>query len=473
MRILLITPPYSFQETYSPFLNKRSWFDKGFGLISGVTPPLGILYIAAALRKEGHNVFVKDGAFESFQDMQKALRIHSPELVGVSATGFSWELCKKMVGLFKKEFPDVYFLAGGSLPDAYKERCLAECPELDFAAFGDGEHILRDLCDALEKQRDLRNVKGLAFRLHGNIVRTREMPLIQDLDVLPWPARDLIDLKKYCPGIGNYLKLPNTTIMGSRGCPYRCTFCHITILPSPARYRNPGGVADEMEFLIGKYKIKDFLFWDNGLTDNKKWIYGLCKEIRMRNLDVVWSGNARVGAVNLELLKEMKKAGCWRLLYGLESGVQKNMDILNKGQTLRQVVEGVAATHKSGIMSFGSFIFGIPGETFQEGLKTIDFACKLDLDFAKFNTMGAHPGTLLSREIEKYGKVVSFQDSQTQEKGGFVPYTMREEELERLMHIAHRRFYLRGEYVLKRLRKTQGIDALHQNIRGALAFMHA
>ncbi|MBI4158728.1 cobalamin B12-binding domain-containing protein [Candidatus Woesearchaeota archaeon] len=473
MRVLLITPPHQFHNTYNEHMSKRSWLDRGFGLVPGVTPPLGILYIAAVLREEGHTVFVKDGAFESLRGIRNAIRVHAPELVGISVTGFSWELCKKIIGTLKAEFPNVYFLTGGSLPDAYKERCLVECSGLDFVAFGDGEYIIRDLCNALDKKGDLYHVRGLAFRFNGKIVRNQEMPLLEDLDALPWPARDLVDLKRYCPAIGNYLKLPNTTITGSRGCPYRCIFCHITILPSSARYRNPVKVADEMEFLIDKYKIKDFLFWDNGITDNKKWILELCSEIRQRKLDAVWSGNSRVGAVNFEILREMKKAGCWRLLYGIESGVQKNMDILRKGQTIQQVREGVAATHKADIASFGSFIFGIPGETFKEGLQTIDFAIKLDLDFAKFNTMGIHPGTLLERNFEEHGVITSFIAAQTQELGGFIPYTMNERELEKLIPIAHKKFYLRGKYILKRLMKTQNIDSLHQNVRGGLAFIQS
>lgn len=473
MKILLMNPQPKFEETYNDYMSKKSWFDKGHGLVPGVSPPLGLLYIASVLREEGHKIIVKDGSLCSIDEIKKTLKQQSPELIGILTTSFAWGFCKEIIPMFKNEFPHIKIICGGPLPDAYKEKCLEDCKSLDFAAFGDGEYILRDLCDSLEKNKDLRDVRGLCFRLGGRIIRNKDMPLIENLDELPLPARDLVDIKRYCSSIGTYLKIPNTTITGSRGCPFRCIFCHITILPSPARYRDPIKVADEMELLVNDYKIKDLLFWDNGLTDNKKWITALCDEIKKRKLDVVWAGNSRINSANYEILKNMEKAGCWRLLYGIESGVQKNLDILRKGQTIRQIEDTIKANNKTGIAAFGSFIFGIPGETFEEGLKTIDFACKLNLDFARFNTMGSVPGTTLYENLQQYGKITSFKNSQTFNVGGFIPYTMSEEDLLKLFNIAYKKFYLRPSYMLKRVLKIRSVDSLKQNIRGFLAFSSA
>ena len=232
--------------------------------------------------------------------------------------------------------------------------------------------------------KDRRIISGLLWKdRDGKIRSNKGISMITNLDSLPFPARDLINISDYCPSIGYYKKLPNITIVGSRGCPYKCTFCHTTNdYGNKLRMRSPKNVADEIEECVKKYGAKDVIFWDNVLTINKKFITELCHEILSRKLNITWCGATRADLVDYETLKLMKKAGCWRLLFGLESSVQKNLNILEKNTSIEKVKQGLTACDKAGIESFCTFIFGLPGETYEEAVvreikEAANFLCKV------------------------------------------------------------------------------------------------
>jgi len=468
MRVLLGIAPYDFREFYPDYAAREVG---GRRLIPGATPPLGLLYIAAVLKAAGHDVFFLDGIHCEQADFIDNIRRNEIEGAGFLMMGFGWSRSQQFLRDVKEACPDTLIAVGGPWPDTMQKECLEENEAVDFSAMGDGEYIMRDLLACLESRGDLGRVKGIAWR-DGNEIRVNPVaPLIHDLDALPFPARELIDIDIYRPSIGHYHRLPATTMIGQRGCKHKCIFCHTNSwMRHGERYRSPGNVVDEMQELEERYNVQDILFWDNNLTEDYESINQRCEEISRRGLNVIWSGNSRADSLDLGTAKALKRAGCWKLLIGVESGVQKNLDTLKKGETTEQIEQAVRICKEVGIRVFATFIFGIPGETYEEGLQTIQTAIRMNADYTKFNTMAVHPGTALHDKMDYYGTCLGDSDSQSHHLAGFIPHTMSRDELQDLFTRANREFYMRPRYILKKLLTTRSLEDVRQNLRGFQAY---
>ena len=220
---------------------------------------------------------------------------------------------------------------------------------------------------------DLSGIKGIVYRKGKSFKKNKPREMIKNIDELPYPAFDLIDLHKYRPSIGHYQKLPSGEIVTGRGCPFNCLYCS-KIHGSKTQDRDPIKVVDELEYYIKKFGIKEVKVWNELFTINKKFVMTFCDEVLRRKLDIMWSATARVDTVDMEMLRKMKKAGCWCLHFGIESGLQKNLITLRKGTKVTTIKKAVRMTQKAGIKCFASYILGIPGETYEDALKTIEFA---------------------------------------------------------------------------------------------------
>ena len=468
MRVLLGIPPYDFGEFYPDYAVRKVG---GRRLIPGATPPLGLLYIAAVLKEAGHEVFFVDGIHAEEKDFIRTIQQEDIQLVGFLMMGFGWSRAQDFLRNLKEACPDVPIAVGGPWPDTMQRECLEENEAVDFSAMGDGEYIFRELVSCLESGGDLATVRGIAWRNGETITVNPAAPLIHDLDALPFPARELIDVNIYRPSIGHYHRLPSTTMIGQRGCKHKCIFCHTnTWMRHGERYRSANNIVDEMQELEERYGVRDILFWDNNLTEDYESINERCEEISRRGLKVIWSGNSRADSLDLATAKAMKRAGCWKLLIGVESGVQKNLNTLKKGETVEQIERAIQICQQVGIRVFATFIFGIPGETFEEGLQTIDYAIRLNADYTKFNTMAVHPGTALHDRMDYYGTCLGDSDSQSHHLAGFIPHTMTRDELTHLFHRANRSFYMRPAYIMKKLLTTRSLEDVRQNFRGFQAY---
>jgi len=344
------------------------------------------------------------------------------------------------------------------------ERAFAECEGLDFAVYGEGEQTIVDLITAVEGGGDLRHVRGILFRDADRAVRTAARPLVDDLDQIPLPDRDLIEIGRYRPSPLFYKRRPHASVFGSRGCPYECIFCHTN---RRFRQRSSKSILDELELLSKRYGVRDISFWDDTFTLSHARVMRICEGILEQELPIIWSVNGRVDNVSDEMRAAMKRAGCWRILWGIESGVQKNLDTLKKGFTLDQVRSATARAKAHGIENLGMFVFGVPGETYEEGLKTIDFSCSLDLDLASFGFLTPYPGTELYDLVTQGGVGHLKGDARYDIMNvTFVPSTMTEAELIRLERLAFARLYLRGRYIAKRLLSIRSFDDLRNHLRG-------
>ncbi|UCE54646.1 MAG: cobalamin-dependent protein [Desulfobacterales bacterium] len=380
MKCLLINPFYPISETPSP--------------------PLGLAYLAAALEAAGIGVKILDLVVYPYsQKKLEALLNHfKPQLVGITAVTMTVENALNVITDIKRINPEILSVMGGPHVTFCARQTLAENPELDFIALGEGENTIVELSREAEGRRNWDTVKGIAFRRDSEICFTPDREFIQDLDTLPTPARHLLPLGRY-----RALGMP-VSLTTSRGCPFKCIFCvGRKMVGAKVRYRNPQHVVNEMEYLntlnFHQINIADDLF-----TANKTHCVAVCDEILDRNLQMKWTSFARVDTVSEEILSRMKAAGCTAVSFGIESANPEILKTIKKGITPRQVVDAVDICHRVGVTPFGSFILGLPGETQQTIKETVDFGNRLKkrgLSFG-FHLLAPFPGTEVREQGEKY-----------------------------------------------------------------------
>lgn len=419
--------------------------------------PLGLLYIGATLLREGHEVRFLDGAFWTHQEILQMFREFKPDFVGVHANCPMWTKSIQTVNDIRKLSSDVFITVGGPAAIGWRQRCIEECTAIDCIFTGEGEITVPEVVKQLENggKLQLDNIRGIIYQDEtGKIIINPDSCPVADLDTLPFPAFELLgDMAvKYRPNIGTFYKMPVFSMMSSRDCSHgKCIFCFHTHASTKTRFRSPKNVVDEMEYIVNTYGAKEIKFLDDTFTANKQRVHEICKEIRRRKIKVAWFISSRVDAVDRDMLQDMKNAGCYSILFGVESGVQKNLDALNKGTTIAQIKKAVRNAKSVGIKVSTPFIFGIPGETYEEGLQTIKFAIELNGDLVNFHTLTPFPGTELYDNVEKYGTMTEETDALTFETGAFVPYSMTQNEILKLKEMAFKRYYCRPAYIFKRL----------------------
>ena len=249
---------------------------------------------------------------------------------------------------------------------------------------------------AESKESYLARIKGLVWRQGDEITINPSRPFIANLDDLPLPRHDLLPLDEYrAPLVGG----PYTFVVASRGCPGQCRFCikHLSYNNS-VRFRSPEHVLAEIEELVGLGVHKIHMYTDL-FTINREHVVGICEGILARQLPVKWTCNSRVDFVDAEMLQLMHRAGCWMISWGIESGAQEMLDRMRKGTTLTQVERAIRWSKEAGIMNWGYFIIGMPGETKASIRKTIDFAKRVPLDLVLFHIAAPHPGTPFFQEV--------------------------------------------------------------------------
>lgn len=424
--------------------------------------PLGTLYVAAVLRKAGHEVRFLNGAFMAHEEIIKDIERFSPEFIGIYSTTFGWKKAKKTAEDFKKVFHDqVFICAGGPYPIAAQEHCLEDAGEsIDAIVTGEGEFTVLEIVERLQMGKNLEGVQGVVYREGERIMKNRPRPLITDLDSLPFPARELLgDAYLYIPPPATYRRKPVAVLLTSRGCNRRCIYCFQIDKERKGgiRYRGVENILKEIEHCIN-LGYREIKFIDDTLAADYDRAMNISKEIKARHLDFTWFASACVNQVDKPLLKAFKEAGCWAILFGAESGVQKNLNTIRKGITLEQIRGAVRAAKDVGLRVSTPFMFGIPGETFKEGLQTIEFAIDINPDIANFHAITPFPGTYLYDNIEKYGTLSDELTDFTYQGAAFIPHTMTREEILKLRRIAFKRFYSRPSFILRRLLDLRNLN---------------
>ena len=460
-KILFINPP---NEFISPVL------------------PLGLASIAAYLKSKDKNLDIQilDAWVEriSLKELEDRISQSKADIIGIYVASPCYDNSKLSIEACRRALPDAIIVAGGPHPSAAPAETLKDIPQLDICCIGEGEITMYELVHAIKNNSSFSNVDGLAFRsgIGGKIIFTKPREFIKDLDSLPFPARELFPLEKYKvqPPFGK--KNPFFMMITSRGCPYQCAFCSKDVFKSSYRARTPKNVCDEIEYLITKYGAQEIQLYDDDFTMDMKRAEAICDEILKRNIKIRWFSGTRVDLVNEKLLRKMKKAGCWLIGYGVESGNQKILDSINKGIRVEQIISAFKMTRKVGILTSCSFIYGLPGETKEILKETFDLAKKIKPNFLTISPLRVYPGSRIFKLIQGgnyLGKLRTLKKSENLVSAFFSRgnYTIFEdnltfEETKKIIQKSFRKFYFRPQYILQSLTSIQSFSDFKYYLRG-------
>jgi len=469
MKILLINPPY----------HKKKIFRKSMEEVGALLPPLGLAYIAAVLEKHGNKVKIIDGPVLTtrkdydYNELRTDIESFQPDIIGVTATSPQIKDAINTIDLAKEINKDIITFLGGPHITALP-KILSKIENLDFGIYGEGEFTFLDIIKRIEKKEKLEGLNGLIWR-ENNEVKYLLREHIKDLDTLPFPARHLLPMELYRPSPANYRRLPATQIMTSRGCPYSCVFCHKPIFGKQFRPHSAKRVLDEIEHLITKYGIKDIQIFDDTFTMNKERAEEICKGIIERKLDIVWNCMTRIDRVDPDLLKIMKRAGCYEIGYGVESGSERILKLIKKYTSKDAIKKAFEWTKEEDIEIRAFFMIGFPTETREDILETISFAKELNPDIAQFMVTTPYPDTELWELCKQYGEInigdwsnFTFYAPQS---APFTPFSLKKDEIDELYSKAIKSFYLRPRFVLNQLLKIRSFPDVKRKLIAAKAVL--
>lgn len=396
-------------------------------------------------------VFDMDLVNNNISKLFQAILNLSPKYIAITAKTPDYPYCETLFKKLKSHFPNIITVIGGVHVTALPQEAInAKC--FDIIAIGEGDYILNEIINA----KKISDVKGIYIKNKGrNYNFTGNRPLIANLDKLPFPSWQLFNLNLYKNSRLSSRKNPVGHIETSRGCSFNCNFCSKIIFGRTFRTKTVNRVVDEMEYML-ECGFKEIHISDDSFTQNIKRAKDICREIIRRKLKFPWAliSGVRVNLIDQEFFSLAKKAGCWLVGFGIETGDQKVLDSINKKTNLIQIENAVTMANKSGLDTFGFFIFGLSGENEKSMEKTIQFAKKLPLGIAKFDICIPYPGTKYYSDLKKEGRIKSENWSkyichQTEEplfEHPFTSWNLIEKNYKR----AFREFYLRPSYIIPR-----------------------
>jgi radical SAM superfamily enzyme YgiQ (UPF0313 family) len=425
-------------------------------------PPMGMLHIAASLEQAGWRVAVVDAAGEGLDEsgFTERLRTLRPQVIGLSGMTPMRHLIARDLQRVRPLCERV--VLGGVHATRFQQQALDEMPDLDALVIGEGEASASALMSWW-------SAGGLGAPPPGVLVRDHPFvpaEVIDDLDALPWPARHLVPHDRYRYVFQTRHRF--TSMISSRGCPFRCSFCDKTISGSAWRARSADDVVGELEEIRGRYDIGSVCIFDDNFTLRRSRVEAICEEILRRDLDIHWKCEARVDGITPALAKLMARAGCRTVAFGIESGNQHSLDFLKKDQDVETAGRAIAACREARIETVGYALVGIPGETPVESLETLRFVRDAGLDFIQFSTLSPFEGTELydlatSEGWYRQTSVLNPVDAE-QTRATLLPPGWSEEQLDRTLRQLYGGFYLRPAYLAR-----QALRARRDGLLGARA----
>lgn len=396
-----------------------------------MVPPLGLAYIAAAAEREGHEVEIWDAYIErwSWRTLKEKLQNVNVDVIGFSAMTPMWDVVTRAIQMARDSAS--WIVVGGPHPTAVQHEIFNQLPELDVGVVGEGEDIFVQLLDWFSKGGSL--PKGVIHREYPLV--PAEQPNIQEISK---PNRRLLQNTRYrYPLIG---ERNIGTMITSRGCPFRCSFCDKSVSGSRWRARTADDVVNEMEEMNQQLGIQFINIYDDNFTLHRHRVIEICKEIQRRNLNIKWKCEGRVDNVDIEMLQAMKDAGCVMIAFGVESGNPKSLELLRKDIQIHQTQHAFQLMRQVGIRSLAYMILGVPGETREDVWTSIRFAREIQADYVQFSSLTAMPGTSLA---EHFTSQISVRNPLDADVVRSTVSTLSESDLQSLMNQAWRYFYLR------------------------------
>lgn len=453
IKTVFINPPFFLSERYGKDL-------KNFGALS---EPLGLAYLAAVLEKNGYPVTIIDAAILGLEpaNIIKQLIQEKPDLIGLTILTPMYKIMQVLVRMIKLSLPNVKIVIGGSHATAMPEETLLDISEIDYICVGEGESTILDLAKSLEGNKKIEEVFGIWYRSKEKLIANKARSYINNLDEIPPPARHLLPMERYTLTASRTKGVAYCpTLIVARGCPYDCLYCSHPF-GRGFRHHSVSRIVSEVEELLSWQNICQMNLEADTLTVNKSFLMGLCEGLIKAGINkkVQWTCESRIDTVDKEMLLIMKQAGCWQISYGVESGVQRLLDIICKNEKVESIEEVFRLTHEVGITTRGFFMLGLPTETKEESWQTINFAKKLDPFWAQFTLTMPYPGTPLFKFLKEQNEIRTLDWSSYNTWAGwakkplpYVPVGRSQKELQELQQKALLLYYLRPRIFLRFLK---------------------
>ena len=468
MKVLFIIPP---EKTYIGASSHKSIDYK-----REHRPRLGILSVATYLRLNRPDIefrFLDCLALEmEFNDLEREIRDFKPDLVGIYCLTFTYIDCLRTAATIKRTNPKTKVCIGGFHATLYPEETLSQ-GDVDIVILGEGEQPVLDLVNYMDKGiPDIRDICGLGFKENGSLSINQNRPVMKNLEDIPFPDYDLIDIHRYSHvlGRGNI----NLAIESSRGCPFGCVFCDIR--HTKFRYRSAESIVDEIERLVDK-GVHSFFTVDDNLTVDKKRVIKLCEMIVERKLKIDFKVSSRVDTVNEEVLYHLTQAGCSRLSIGMESSKQKYLDFLGKNVTVDKIIKTIQSAHKVGLPFFAYVMIGLPDQTRDEMMEEVDFLRYHKVEYASFSLCTIYPKTLLYYQCLENGQLDHDpwpEFAMNPKRDIEVPFASNiysPKVLREIQLAVTRRFYFRPGSIAMHLKEINSLQAFFQKAKLGLRFL--
>ena len=447
-KLLLVHPAGSFEE--AEIKSNPSY------------PPLGLAYIASYLRERGHNVKILDILGEGYDIAEKSgnsfrvglplnllknkFRGFVPDIVGITNpyTKNSLEAHRTAEAL-RNLFPRSLIVMGGAHCSVLPQEVLKD-KNIDAACIGEGEVTMEEIalcCDRYNSKRDrmshIEGIHGLAFIKDGELYLTPKRKLIKNPDDIPFPARDLLPMRNYSQGHHEnpfFLRAPSTSLITSRGCPNNCMYCSVkSVWGRTWRGRNPQAIVAEIKHLTETYEIRELSICDDSMSCDKDRLKDICREILKNRIDIKWCtpNGIAIWLLDKECIDLMKKSGCYRLTFGLETGDRETLALIRKRYDRKKAIELIKYANRKGFWTIGTFIIGFPWEKRPALYNTLRYAIESEVDLAVFYSAYPFPGTDLNKYYHEEGLSVPPNGSVTQ--GGVDTKYMTSNEISNLRNV--------------------------------------
>lgn len=426
-----------------------------------LSPPLGIAYLAAALEENGIRVSCIASDAENFDVDQTISKINDlqPTIVGFSVATLAVNNTLDIAGQLKKKYPEILTIAGGPHPTVLPDEFLIN--GVDFVVRGEGEQTILDLVAYAKGKKPIDEIHGVLYRSQNDIHCNNPRKLIKDLDTLPIPAWHLLPIDRFQSDFKKTdLSLP---ILTSRGCPGKCTFCYKGLFGNSFRVRSPEHVVNEIKYLKRRFNIQEFSILDDSFSSIPKRVIEICELLIKNRVNLPWSlpSGIRVDTVSQDLFTALKRSGCYRIGFGVETGDEYIMKCIRKNVTLEQVRKAVRMAKNTGFHVSCFFMIGNLCETEETVDKTIAFAKELDPDIAQFTIATPYPGSDMYQILDKENRIISHNwddyDSFDSRKPVFSHQNLDEMIIAKKLKEAYRSFYFRPKYIFKRLKSIANI----------------
>jgi len=430
--ILLINSPIEFNQKYNTILDTNY-------------PPLGLAYLAAIAIENDFNVDILDFSINYYSpDFIKEKMYLDIQIIGISATTLSFKNALLIAKNIRKYRNDIIIIIGGphitAKPDDFNNDLF------DYGIIGEAEYSFLDLINNIKSgKNNIENIDGLIFKKNNKIVINQKTNYIQNIDNLPMPAIEKINnFDRYSPTRISVKCLPAIQIITSRGCPFHCIFCDKKVFGNKYRQHSPERVIAEIKKAIKLYKIREIKFFDDLFTFNRERVINICELLLKEKINISWSCQTRLDYCDVELLKIMKRSGCWQICAGIEKITDIGLNNINKNITFEKIRKSIDGIQRSGIEFRGYFIFGFPNDTIYSIKEEVKKIKKIYMHTVNFFPLMLLPGAELTKQISTQNIMP--------DNLHYIPNNMTLEQLNNTIYSAYLSYYTNPIYILKTIK---------------------